>query len=275
MRTITVALAQIQSIPASKEANLKKMYEYVDRAVDMGAHFVLFPELALTSYALKDLFYKVAEPVPGPSTEKMISKAREKNVYIGFGMPERSLNDPGVIYNSMVLVGPQGLIGKYRKIYLPTYGVFEEGRYFRNGATPIAVDTQFGRIGLEICFDLFFPELTRLLVLRGAHTIFVISVSPDMSRNFFELFTQARALENTVNVVYVNAVGNEEGLGYWGGSHAVDARGKVLVKAKYFEEDLVTASINLDDFYAAKESRPLLKHYNPEICRLCAEEKDI
>ena len=275
MRTITVALAQIQSIPAAKEANLKKMYEYVDIAAKMGSQFVLFPELALTSYALKDLFYKVAEPIPGPSTEKMIAKAKEKNVYIGFGMPERSLNDPGIIYNSMVLVGPQGLVGRYRKIYLPTYGVFEEGRYFRNGTTPVIVDTQFGRIGLEICFDLFSPELTRLLALRGAHTIFVISVSPDMSRNFFELFTQARALENTINVVYVNAVGNEEGLGYWGGSHAVDARGKILVKAKYFEEDLVIASINLDDFYAAKEGRPLLKHYNPEICRMCAEEKEI
>lgn len=275
MRTITIALAQIESKPAAKEDNLKKMYDYIDRAASMNAQFILFPELALTGYALRDLFYKVAETIPGPSTEKIIIKAREKNIYVGFGMPERSINDPGVLYNTMVLVGPQGVVGKYRKIYLPTYGVFEEGRYFRNGNTPVVVDTPFGRIGLEICFDLFFPELSRLLALRGAHTIFVISVSPDMSRNFFELFTQARALENTINVVYVNAVGNEEGLGYWGGSHAVDARGKILVKAKYFEEDFVFTTINLDDYYAAKEGRPLLKHYNPEICRLCSEEKEI
>ena len=268
MVAIKIALAQIASKIADKKANLEKILEFIEIAAGNKADIVVFPELALTGYVAKDLFYETAEPVPGPSTELIAEQARKYGIDVVFGMAEESIENPGILYNTSIFIYKDGRIEKYRKIYLPDYNMFEEGRYFRPGATPKVVKTRYGKIGLAICFDIFFPELIRYLALRGAHTIIVISASPDISKRFFETFTLSRALENTVNMVYVNTVGNYEGFGFWGGSHIVTSRGKVIAAAKYYEEDIVYGTIDLDDWRASRRSRPILKHFRTDIPRL-------
>jgi len=180
-------------------------------------------------------------------------------------MPELSEKTHSVMYNTAVLVGPKGLIGKYRKVYLPTHSVFEEKRYFRQGHQSTTLHTELGKIGLIICYDIFFPEVTRLTRLEGAQLIVCISASPGVRRTFFEALTVARAIENTAFLAYVNLVGVEDGLQFWGGSRFIGPNGKVLAQAKYDEEDLVTVSFSYSDIKPVEAFVPTLKDLRPEL----------
>ena len=191
------------------------------KAKQQGADLAIFPEMSLTGYVLLDQVYGLAEPIPGPSTNKVEALAKKTGMHIIFGMPELSEKTQATVYNTAVFVGPKGFIGKYRKMYLPTHSVFEEKRYFRPGYEPAAFQTEIGNIGLTICYDIFFPEVFRLPRLKGAQLIICISASPAVRRGYFEILTAARALENTVYLAYVNLAGVEDGLQFWGGSRLV------------------------------------------------------
>jgi len=262
---IKVALAQMSCKREEKAENLMKMEETVTKAKKQAADLVIFPELSLTSYVVRDQIYELAETIPGPSSKVMEDIARKTKTYIVFGMPELSAKTQATIYNAAVLVGPEGFIGKYRKMHLPTHSVFEEKRYFRPGYQTAAVDTELGKIGLIICYDIFFPEVTRLTRLKGAQLIVCISASPAVRRAFFEILTIARAIENTAFLAYVNLVGIEDGLQFWGGSRLVGPNGKVLVQAKYDEEDLVMCDIDYTDIRPIETFVPTLKDLRPEL----------
>jgi predicted amidohydrolase len=180
-------------------------------------------------------------------------------------MPELSEKTKATVFNTAVFVGPEGYIGKYRKMYLPTHSVFEEKRYFRPGYQTVAFDTPIGKIGLCICYDLFFPEVTRLTRLKGAQLIVAISASPAVRRGYFEILTAARALENTAFLAYVNLVGVEDGLQFWGGSRLVSPTGDVLAKAKYDEEDFVLCEVNYNDLRSSETFIPTLRDLRPEL----------
>jgi predicted amidohydrolase len=180
-------------------------------------------------------------------------------------MPELSEKTQATIYNTAVLVGPEGFIGKYRKMYLPTHSVFEEKRYFRQGYHAATYDTELGKIGLIICYDIFFPEVSRLTRLNGAQLIVCISASPAVRRTFFEILTAARAIENTAFLAYVNLVGTEEGLQFCGGSRLVGPQGKVLVKAKYDEEDFVIGEVDYSKIRPVEAFVPTLRDLRPEL----------
>ncbi|RLE64126.1 MAG: carbon-nitrogen hydrolase family protein [Thermoprotei archaeon] len=253
-----IALAQIKNIPASKKRNIEKIEKTLLEAAKKECDLVIFPELSVTGYVLKDLVYSLAEEIPGPSTEKLQNLANDYGVYIIAGLPERG--ERHLIYNSAVLIGPEGLLGIYRKKHLPTYGLFEEGRYFTPWMKDIEVfETPVGKIGILICFDLFFPELARILTIKGAEIIAVLSAAPDISRQFFETFVHARALENTVFVAYVNMVGFYDGVGFFGGSHLRGPLGQLISHAKLYEEDLVIADVDYDAVIRARTIRPILK----------------
>ena len=260
-----VALAQLECVVGDKEANLAKMGEMVRRAKAGGARLVIFPELSLTGYVCRDLFYELAEPIPGPSTERVAEMAREEGVFIVFGLPEKSQISGSLLYNAAVLVGPGGLIGTYRKMFLPTHSVFEEKRYFRPGYGADVFRTDLGRIGLMICYDVFFPEVARLLRLKGAQLIIAISASPGVRSAYFETLLPARALENTVHLAYVNLAGREDGLHFWGGSCLIGPTGSIIAKAKYDEEDLVVAELDLSDADRAGVFLPMLRDLRPEL----------
>jgi predicted amidohydrolase len=260
-----IALSQISCKREDKAENMRKMEETAAKAKNRGADLVIFPEFSLTGYVVRDQVYELAETIPGPSTKTMETVAKKANAYIVFGMPELSQRTRATIYNTAVLVGPEGLVGKYRKMYLPTHSVFEEKRYFRPGYQASALDTELGKIGLVICYDIYFPEVTRLTRLKGAQLIVCISASPGVRRAFFETLTMARAIENTAFLAFVNLVGIEDGLQFFGGSRVVGPNGKVLVNARYDEEDLVMCDIDYADIKPIETFVPTLRDVRPEL----------
>ena len=262
---IKLALAQISSKRENKKENLLKIEKLVIKAKQQGADLVIFPELSLTGYVLLDQVYELAETIPGPSTQKVEVLAKKTGIHIIFGMPELSEKTQATIFNTAVFVGPKGLIGKYRKMYLPTHSVFEEKRYFRPGYQPTSFQTDLGNIGLSICYDIFFPEVFRLMRLKGAQLIICISASPAVRRSYFEILTSARALENTAFLAYVNLAGVEDGLQFWGGSRLVSPTGDVVAKAKNDEEDFVICEVDYRDLRAAETFIPTLRDLRPEL----------
>jgi predicted amidohydrolase len=262
---IKLALAQISSKRENKKENLQKIEEFTIKAKEKGADLVIFPELSLTGYVLHDQIYELAEIIPGPSTKRIEDLAKKTGAHLIFGMPELSEKTKATIFNTAVLVGPNGFIGKYRKMYLPTHSVFEEKRYFRPGYQTAAFNTAIGNIGLFICYDIFFPEVCRLTRLKGAELIVCISASPAVRRGYFEILTAARALENTAFLAYVNLAGVEDGLQFWGGSRLVSPTGNLLAKAKYDEEDLVICEVDYSDMRPAETFIPMLRDLRPEL----------
>ena len=226
---------------------------------------IIFPELSLTGYVVRDQIYELAEPVPGPSTNILAKLAEKTKTYIIFGMPELSGGTQATIHNTAVLLAPNGFVGKYRKMYLPTHSVFEEKRYFRPGYEAATFDTQLGKIGLIICYDIFFPEVTRLTRLMNAQIIVCISASPAIRRSFFETLTSARAIENTAFLAFVNLVGIEDGLQFWGGSRLIGPQGRVIAKANYDEEDLVISEVDYTESRSIEPFVPTLRDLRPEL----------
>ncbi len=253
-----------QSAPkvGEKEGNLAKIAQQASKARRKNIDILVFPELQLTGYTMRDEVYNLAESIPGPSTRKVEKLSREHGVHIVFGMPEES-NVKGVLHNTAVFIGPKGLIGKYRKVHLPTHTVFEERRYYRPGQAAPVFETPFGVMGITICYDLYFPELTRLMTLQGAQLIIVISASPSLRRRFFEGFCLSRAMENAVYLAYVNRVGIEDGLQFWGGSRVVSPSGSILAQCKYDEEAFQPCEIDLDEVGRSRAFIPTIKDLEP------------
>ena len=260
-----IALAQISCKQADKTENLKTIKKITAKAKKEGAELVIFPELSLTGYVIRDAVYELAERIPGPSTRIIEATAKKNDIYVIFGMPELSDKTEATLHNSAVLIGPEGLIGKYHKMYLPNHSVFEEKRYFRPGYQTAAFQTNLGTVGLCICYDIFFPEVIRLIRLKGAQLIVCISASPSVRRSYFETLTCARALENTAYLAYVNLAGVQDGLQFWGGSRLVSPNGDVLAKAKYDEEDFVTCEVDYTDLRSAESFIPALRDLRPEL----------
>jgi len=262
MKPVSLLLAQTGPKLGNKEGNLKQIAEQASKARKKNIDLVIFPELHLTGYTMRDEVFHLAESIPGPSTRKVERLAKEHGVHIIFGMPEES-EVKGVIHNTAVFVGPKGLIGRYRKIHLPTHSVFEERRYYRPGQEAPVFKTTLGTIGLNICYDLYFPELTRLQALQGAQLIVCISASPGLRRRFFEGFCLSRAMENAVYLAYVNRVGIEEGLQFWGGSRVIAPNGSVLAQCKYDVEEFQICKIDLDGVSRARAFIPTIKDLEP------------
>jgi predicted amidohydrolase len=262
MKPVCLLLAQTGPKVGNKERNLRQISEQAAKARKKNIDLLIFPELHLTGYTMRDEVSHLAEPIPGPSTRRVESLAKEHNVHIIFGMPEES-EVKGVLHNTAVFVGPKGLIGRYRKIHLPTHSVFEERRYYRPGHEVPVFKTDIGTIALNICYDLYFPELTRLQALQGAQLVVCISASPGLRRRFFEGFCLSRAMENAVYLVYVNRVGIEEGLQFWGGSRVIAPNGSVLAQCKYDVEEFQICKVDLDEVSRARAFIPTIKDLEP------------
>ena len=262
MKPVSLLLAQTGPKLGNKERNLRQISEQASKARKKNVDLLIFPELHLTGYTMRDEVSHLAESIPGPSTRKVETLAREHGVHVVFGMPEES-EVKGVIHNTAVFVGPKGLVGRYRKIHLPTHSVFEERRYYRPGQEASVFKTDIGTIGLSICYDLYFPELTRLQALQGAELVVCISASPGLRRRFFEGFCLSRAMENAVYLAYVNRVGIEEGLQFWGGSRVIAPNGSVLAQCKYDLEEFQICKVDLGEVSRARAFIPTIKDLEP------------
>lgn len=260
-----VAIAQLASVPGDKEANLKSIEKTASRAKERHANLLIFPELFVPGYVVRDQMYELAEEIPGNATQYVERIAKKTGLHIIFGMAELAKNTQATLHNVSVLIGPKGLIGKYRKMYLPTHSIFEEKRYFRPGYKPATFETDIGKIGLIVCYDLYFPEVTRQERLEGAQLIVCISASPSVRRTFFETLTAARAIENTAFLAFVNLVGIQDGLQFWGGSRLLGPNGRPILQAKYEDEDFLVHEIDYKDIRSVEAFVPTLKDLRPEL----------
>jgi predicted amidohydrolase len=259
------ALAQFPCKIGNKQYNINKIAKHTKQAKKQKADIIIFPEMSLTGYTTRDLTYELAEEIPGPSTEKIGKIAKKENLYVIYGTPERSEKGKAILYNSAVLTGPEGYIGKYRKMHLPTHSVFEEKRYFRLGYKTPIFETNIGKLGIIICYDIFFPETTRALRLQGAKFIICISASPAVRKIFFETLTTARAIENTCFLAYVNLVGIENGLQFWGGSRLISPSGTIITQSRYDKEDISFGNVNYEDLRPIEAFVPTLRDLRPEL----------
>ena len=278
MNKVKMALAQISCTRGEKTENLKKIETNLTDAKRQGADLVIFPELALTGYCVQDQIHSLAETIPGPSTNAVGEMARRVGMYVAFGMPEISdARATRGIYNTAVLIGPEGLVGKYRKMHIPDAA---EERHFHPGSEVSVFDTNVGKLGLIICYDVFFPEVSRLIRLKGAELIVCVSASPKCdegspieSQTFLETLVTARAIENTAFVAYVNLTGEDEGMRFWGGSKLVGPNGRTLARAKYDDEDLLLGEVDYADIQSVQDFIPIFRDLRPELLEVLKKEE--
>ena len=273
MERMKIALCQRRSVLGDKDRNIAAMEKVLKEF--KGADIYVFPELYLTGYKIRDKVWELAEEINGRSVDRIIKLAEEYGVNIVFGMPERSQDYKGLIYNSAVFVYSDGKVHSYKKTYLPNFGPFEEYIYFtpNSGEYPIFCLNNF-KLGLEICYDMFFPEISKYYALLGVDLIICISASPSVTRTFFESVVPARAIENTVYVAYANVVGTEHNLTFWGGDFLVSPRGSIKVKGKYFKEDVVIGEVDTKELELARRLRPTIRDTRYEIIKKLIEVWD-
>ena len=237
----TLAGVQMDPRLMDKEANLARMIDSVEQAVAKQSRLVVFPECALTGYCFESLQEALpyAETIPGPSTERLAGACRKAQVYLVLGMLEK---DGDRCFNAAALIGPEGVVGKYRKVHLPFLGV---DRFVDSGDLGFEVhQTHLGRIGLNICYDGSFPESARTLALNGADVILLPTNWPTGAEAFAEFLVNARGLENHVFSVAVNRVGKERGFRFIGRSRIVNPSGRTLALAGPDGEEIIFAEID-------------------------------
>ena len=273
----TVAVAQISPRLGDVETNLA-MYEARAReARGLGADVLVFPELSLTGYFLKDMVSTVALRLDSPEVKRLAALSRKGRKggtrALIAGIVEET--DDYQFYNSAVYFEDGAIVHVHRKVYLPTYGLFDEGRYFARGDRIRSFASGFGRNALLICEDMWHPSAVYLAALDHAVTVFCPSTSPlrgltddqpqDNNARYWELLNSTYAQTYSLFIVYANRVGFEDGVGFWGGSEIVDPNGVRLAKAKYYDEDLIVAPINLKAARRQRVVSPLLRDENLDL----------
>jgi len=259
---IKFALISMRPQIANKKKNLEIMKNYI---INTNADFFIFGEMSLTGYRCKDELRDLAETINGVSINYLKKIAKNKKCYIIFGMPLFDDEVKGIIHNSAILIQPDGKVNKYDKWFFPNFGPFEEKLFFDGGESIKIIDTKIGKIGLIICYDIFFPELCKAYSLQGADIIICISASPSITRKYFEQIIPARAIENTTFFIYTNLVGTQEDLVFWGGSQAYDPFGNLIIKAPYFKENITLCDIDLNQIKISRANRPVIRDIRPEI----------
>ena len=241
--------------------NLDQMTDAIAAA---RGDIVVFPEMALTGYLVKDRIHRLAEPMMGPSAARLAEVAEAHDRWVLYGYPRRDEERQGLVYNAANLIGPDGGVQVYDKRFPATFGPFEDGLYVTPGRDPGLLETPWGTIGLSICYDLFFPELHKALALQGADLLLNISASPTTSRRFFEALLPARAIENTLPMAYTNFCGLQDDLMFWGGAQLWGARGTLKDRAPYHEATTLEVEVDHEETRAARPLRPTLRDTRAE-----------
>jgi predicted amidohydrolase len=227
-QTVTVGCVNFRRAE-TKALSLAKIEANVREAAAQGIDIVVFPEGALTGpvdcscrfdgHACAP-HHELAETVPGPSSEHVAALARELDLYVVFGLAERDADDPGVLYNAAAVIGPEGVLGTYRKVHLGGLPWVTEGITYRPGSSLPVFPTRFGPVGVLICYDFWFnPELSRILALKGARLLLNAcgTFQRPGKRDYLVRTTAVRAQENLVYAASANLVGGPERADYSAG----------------------------------------------------------
>ena len=262
MTMLRIALAQTAPRLGALEDNLARHRELLDEARAGGAGLVVFPELGLTGYQLQDLAAEVALRLDDPRLVRLAAATRGISAAVSF--VEES--------------GDHRLFRHvHRKVFLPTYGLFDERRFFAAGDVLRAVPSRLGvGVGIAICEDFWHLQTPQLLALDGAQILLNVSSSPGRdlaARNDVGLGTatswrtlmRTYAQLTTSFVVFVNRVGVDESVTFWGGSEVIGPSGEAIFSAPFFDEGLYLVDVNLEDVRRERITLPLLRDERPEL----------
>jgi predicted amidohydrolase len=263
---LTLALAQINTRLGDVPANLEKHLTLAEQARAAGADLLIFPELSLTGYVLQDLASTVAHhPAPDDAFFlPLLQASRSLDLVVGFVDEDHRHR----FFISAAYLSQGNIVHVHHKVYLPTYGLFDEGRFFAWGDAVRAFDTRFGRMGMLICEDFWHASPPYLLWLDGADLLLFTSASPGRglrnepqleSARWVEHINRAYASLFTTFVAHANRVGYEDGLSFWGGSTVFDPNGELLAKAPDQEESLTFAEVDLNQLHRTRARLPLLR----------------
>lgn len=248
------------------------MREVVDKN---DAEIHIFPEMFLTSYCIKDDFHRLSETIEGESAKKVLKIAEDNSTCIIYGFPEKDANSRGRFYNTAMICLPNGKVEKYRKWHLANFGPFDEMRYFYKGNTLPVIEYKNMKFGVEICYDIFFPELTRYYALMGCDLVAVISASPSTTKRFFETVLPARAVENAIFMAYSNLFGHDEGFYFWGGSRIYGPRGEVKCEYKNYEEFTSVCELDFSELDSTRYFRPTLRDIRMDLYKIIENSSKI
>lgn len=269
---LNLALAQINTVLGDVEKNLQKHLTYINQARQGGADLLVFPELSLTGYVLQDLVPTVAHRAldSDPVFHHLLEESQSIDLMVGF--VEEDVRSRFYIASAYLSGGK--VLHVHRKVYLPTYGLFDEGRFFAWGDQVRAFDTRFGRVGMLICEDFWHASLPYLLWLDGADLFLFASASPGRglphpatdgegarldSARWVDEINRAYAGLFTSFVAHTNRVGYEDGLNFWGGASVYTPDGVNLAHGPQHEESLIQVELDLNQLHRTRARLPLLR----------------
>ncbi len=269
---INLALAQVATKLGDVQANLQKHLDIIKQARSRKVDLVVFPELSLTGYVLQDLVPTVAHrPVDDdPIFARLLKESQKLDLVVGFVDEDQRHR----FYIAGAYLSAGRVIHIHRKLYLPTYTLFDEGRFFTRGDSVQAFDTRFGRMGLLICEDFWHASPPYLLWLDGADVLLFTSASPGRGLARYDKLESAWWVESvnqsyanlfTSFVAHSNRVGYEDGLNFWGGATVFDPRGERIAQGPYFEEALTTVTLDLAELRRTRARLPLLRDEQPAL----------
>lgn len=263
---LTIALAQLNTHLGDVSRNLDKHLEMIKEARSQGADLLVFPELSLTGYVLQDLVPTVSHTpnADDPVFKPLLEASRSLDMVVGFVDEDHRHR----FFISAAYLSKGQVIHVHHKVYLPTYGLFDEGRFFAWGDSVQAFDTRFGRVGMLICEDFWHASPPYLLWLDGADLFLFASASPGRGLGIGPQLESARWVEHinrayaslfTSFVAHSNRVGFEDGLHFWGGATIFDPNGELIVQGPYEQETLAVAEIDLNQLHRTRARLPLLR----------------
>lgn len=266
MSDFTVVLAQIKPKLGCVADNLALIEERIHQAVADQADLIVFPELALTGYFLKDLVPETARRIDSPEIQRLVELSRSISIAVGFV----EVTSDYRFFNSALYLEDGAIKHRHRKVYLPTYGLFDEQRYLARGEQLRAFDTKFGRLGLLICEDMWHLSASYILAMDGATTLICLSSSPGRgidgdslgSADAWQQLTATTAMFLNCRVLYCNRVGYEDGVNFWGGSEYVDPSGRSVARAAILEEDVLKTTVEEGILRRERIFSPMLRDEN-------------
>ncbi len=263
---IKIALSQFNTTLGDVKVNFEKHMAQIQAANKEEADLLIFPELSLTGYVLQDLAVASAlrPHQEDPIFNDLLSASQDMDLMVGFVHEDRRHR----FYIASAYLSEGEILHIHNKVCLPTYGMFDEGRFFAPGDSIHAFDTRFGRVGMLICEDFWHASLPYLLWLDGADILLFASASPGRGLNEDPRLSSSTWVEHTNRayaglftnfVAHANKVGYEDGLNFWGGSTIFDPNGDLVVRAPDFEEALTFAEIDLNQLHRSRARLPLLR----------------
>jgi len=268
-----VVLAQTAPRLGNIQKNLELHLRAIEKARKEKADLIVFPELSLTGYKLRDLVETVAAD-PDRSKEIRELKRLSKDIALVFGFVEEREAEKGLFYNSAAFCTKGKILHVHRKVFLPTFGLFEELRFFAPGRNFRTFETPWGKMGLMICRDFLHYNASYLLYAGGAEIMIVISAAPGRglsgnkgfaSSRMWELMGEAMGRFSQAFVLYCNRVGLEDGVAFAGGSFIFNPMGQRLAQAAYFHPELLVRELDMNEVRKARKNWPFKRDDKPEV----------